>query len=49
VTAYPFDMDFFEELKHHTSLNILAITSSPINFAELEVWTCHPLLSTVAL
>lgn len=36
VTAYPFDMDFFEELKHHTSLNILAITSSPINFAELE-------------
>jgi hypothetical protein len=42
-------MDFFEELKHHTSLNILSITSSPINFAELEVWRCRPLLPTVVV
>jgi hypothetical protein len=42
VTAYPFDMDFFEELKYHTNLNILSITSSPINFAEIEV--CAPTL-----
>lgn len=41
VTAYPFDMDFFEELKYHRNLNILSITSSPINFAEIEVQKSH--------